>query len=90
MRNVTQQQAGSVTQFSLPYPISLDDDLKALIIRTIPQSKTGTILTITNIQLRIQADGLYYQVVIGTDTGNSYSVTIYQKLEENFSEVLSY
>jgi hypothetical protein len=50
-------------------------------MKTITQPNIGTIKSISNIQLRIQADGLYYQIVISAESGNSYSVAIYYKPE---------
>jgi hypothetical protein len=65
-RNITQQQADSVNQLSSVFLIDLDDGLQALLMKTLPQAKTGVIKSITNIKLRIQPDGLYYEVVIST------------------------
>jgi hypothetical protein len=90
MRNVTQEEAESVNSFSQMTKIDLDDDLQALVMKTLTKSKTPAIESISSTFLRLQADGLYYQMTIETGSGNSYLLTLYSEPEHNFSEVLSY
>lgn len=81
MQKVTQEQAESVNQLSQLISIELDDDLQALIMKTIPSSKIGIIKRIYEIKLRIETDGFYYEMVIDTDSSKSYYITIYFKPE---------
>jgi hypothetical protein len=79
MRNVTQEEAESVNQLSQIAQIDLDDDLQALVTKTLTKSKTVAIKSISSIYLRLQADGLYYQMIIEAGSGNSYLLTLYSK-----------
>jgi hypothetical protein len=86
MQTVDQQQAASVNQFSQMMPIDLTDDLHALVMKSLPPSRPNiTLKSISEISLRLQPDGLYYQTVIQTGSDNSYLLTIYSKPEHNFS-----
>lgn len=88
-KTVSSTEADS-SDFSTQIPISLDKDMENILLQAFPRDKLGQVNSIIDANMKLSSEGFYYQLYLSTVSLNEYNVIIYQKPEDNYTEIISY
>ena len=59
-------------------------------MQSFSRDKLGQVRRIVEANLKITSEGFYYQLIVETSASNQYNVIVYQKPEDNYTEIISY